>query len=165
MNNTNVINPLLKKDFSIKQKEQLENYPTEEVKSCLPDGVEVEGVYVGEEAIHKLEESQTNKIQLPPYPDGIFDWTEEDLKLHSVPEDIIKSNKVAQYKLLKLWDVWGNLRTNEKLIEIINTNLTSTDSDEFFLKQIIVSIVDIQGKILNGKTNLSEDIFGTNNLL
>lgn len=138
---------------SIKQKEQLENY-----KQSIP---EVEGVYVGEEAMKKLEEQDKNKVQLPPYPDGIFEWTEDDIKSYSIPDDIIKADKVVHYKILKLWDIWGKLRTNEKLIEIINRNISSEvqDTDEFFLKQLIVSLVDIQGKILNGKTDLSKDIF------
>lgn len=144
-------------DLSIKQKDQLNTYQTD-----LPEGVSIEGVYVGEEGMEKLKEQDKNKVQLPPYPDGIFDWSEDDMKLHVVPKEIIESEKVVQYKLLKLWGVWGGLRTNEKLIEIINKNVSEQvkDSDEFFLKQLIVSLVDMQGKILNGKTNLTEDIFG-----
>lgn len=137
--------------LSQKQKEQLETYN---------DEPEIKGVYVGEEGIKKLEEEQKNKIQLPPYPDGLFDWTEDDEKLRCVPEDVKQLGKVAQHKLLLIWDIWGNVRTNEKLIELINKNLGDQKTDEFFLKQFIVHLVDIMGKILNGKTDITEDIFG-----
>ena len=146
---------------SQKQQEQLSSYDAS--SKDLPDGVSVEGVYVGEEGMKKLEEEQKDKIKLPPYPDGIFDWSEEEMKTLVIPEEVIKHKKSIHFKLLQLWELWGNLRTNERLIEIINSNLEMSDeykkSDEFYLKQLIVSLVDRQGKILNGKTDLTAELF------
>lgn len=146
---------------SQKQQEQLLSY--EQPRPEVPDGVSVEGVYVGEEGMKKLEEEQKNKIKLPPYPDGIFDWTEEEMKTLVIPEEVIKHNKNIHFKLLQLWELWGNLRTNERLIEIINSRIDMSEeykkSDEFYLKQLIVNLVDRQGKILNGKTDLTGELF------
>lgn len=145
---------------SQKQLEQMMSYENE-VKNELPDGISVEGVYVGEECMKKLEDEQKDKIQLPPLPDGIFDWNEEELKTLVVPDDIIKVGKSLNFKMLQLWNLWGNLRTNERLIEIINSNITeeSKQTDEFYLKQLLVNLVDRQGKILNGKTDLTKELF------
>lgn len=161
-------------ELSQKQQQQLSSYgqpvdclpvgrsPADSSKD-LPDGVSVEGVYVGKEGIRKLEEEQKNKIELPVFPDGIFDWSEEDLKTLVVPEEIIRVKKTVNFKLLQLWNLWGNLRNNKKLIEIVNSNLEMSEeykkSDEFYLKQLIVNLVDRQGKILNGKTDLTTELF------
>ena len=123
---------------------------------------EVVGVYVGEEGQKKVEEENKNKIQVPPFPDGVLEWSETDFKNNIVPEDIQKMGKVCNFKILRLWEIWGIVRQNPRLIELVNTNIPTTrdDSDEFFLKQIIVLLIDQMGKILNGKTDISRDIWG-----
>lgn len=123
--------------------------------------IKIEGVYVGEEASKLIDEQNKTKIQLPPYPNGVLEWTEEEQKTYAVPEHL-KENPLS-FKMMLLWDLWGNLRSNEKLIEIINRNLPTDmpqdPTDELILKNFLVQIVDKMGKILNCGTELSSEIF------
>ena len=123
------------------------------------DEPQIERVYMGEEAIKKMEEEQSNKIKLPPLPEGVLPMNEEEEKLYKFDGDINNLLLRLKWKLYNLWVLWGNVRNNEKLIKIVNDlNDVKEGSDEIYLKTIIVSLIDSYGKIL-GSTPIAEEIF------
>lgn len=127
----------------------------------LPEGSKV---YIGDD-VKTIEEEHKNKIQLPPNPQPIIDWTEEEQKqfLYTsqdvYPMDDIQ--KRLQFKMFNIWNMWGAFRNNEKLIDIVNQIPEDKETDDFFIKQAIVIFIDRLGKILNGGTNLVEEILTT----
>lgn len=119
----------------------------------------IDRVYMGEEAIKKMEEEQSKKLKLPPLPEGVLPFNEEEEKLYKFDGDMKDFLLRLKWKLYNLWVLWGNVRNNEKLIKIVNDlNDVKEGSDEIFLKTIIVSLIDSYGKIL-GSTPIAEEIF------
>ena len=60
----------------------------------------------------------------------------------------------VKFKLFNLWNLWGMFRNNEKLVEIINKIPEDKTSEEFYLREAIVSLIDNMGKTLNGGTDI-----------
>lgn len=110
-------------------------------------------VFVGSE-VDELEKIHEDKIKLPPIPCGVLPWTEEEKKILEYSLD--KNDKFlrVKFKLFNIWNIWGAFRNNEKLIEIINVVPDDHKSDEFFLREAIVSLIDSVGKALNGGTDI-----------
>jgi F0F1-type ATP synthase delta subunit len=102
------------------------------------------------------EETKAESLTLPPYPQSFFDYTEEQEEIIKYKGDLQNINSRVSHKLFNVWVLWCNLRNNEKLINVINKE-SDTDSDEFFLKQTIVSFLDFLAKIL-GNTHIAEEI-------
>lgn len=133
--------------------------PPEQVHP-LPEGAKV---YIGDE-VKKLEEDESNKkkIQLPPNPEPIIEWNEDEEKnLMYTNQDVYPMSDIQkrlQYKMFNVWNFWGTLRNNERLIKAVNEIPEDKDSDEFFIRQSLVVIVDRLAKILNGGTNIVEEI-------
>jgi Fe-S cluster biosynthesis and repair protein YggX len=100
------------------------------------------------------------KPQMPPYPDGLFEYTEEQEKNLKYNGDLEDINRRVSQKLYNTWILWSNLRNNEKLIDIISKEEGKNidkESDEFFLKSLIVNHIDYLAKIL-GNTNIAQEI-------
>jgi len=92
---------------------------------------------------------------LPPYPDALFDWSNDEkdyLTFKGVPEDKLGR---AQFKLWHVWVTWAALRNNEKLIELI-CKISPKDSEKHFLKEILVSTMDRLAKILSATPIMEE---------
>ena len=117
-------------------------------------------VAIGDEAQRLIDEATSkhpdNKPTLPPMPCGILDWTEDEQKGLIYSGDVNDKLRRMQHKLSFIWQDWGVIRNNERLIRIINEE-SDKDSDEFFIKQSLVLWVDRLGKIL-GQTNIVEEL-------
>ena len=109
------------------------------------------------------ESKDEKKMEMPPYPDGVLEWTDDQKKNWKFEGDMEDIHKRSSFKLWNCWLVWVNIRNNEKLIEIIGKNVEDKESDEFYLKQIVVALLDQLGKVL-GQTNITEEIFKLNNM-
>lgn len=113
-------------------------------------------VYVGSEA-ETIETLHQEKIKLPPLPEGVLLWTDDEKKVLEFPIDKLdKDDKFVRvkFKLFNIWNIWGSIRNNEKLIDIINKIPDDKTTDEFYLREAIVSLVDGLGKALNGGTDI-----------
>jgi len=134
----------------------------EEVKREL--GEENFKVFVGTEAeklTDDLDNKKQNPIQLPPKPEGILPWSEEEEKAYkyTLSNLLEKSiNKRQQFKLFNLWNLWGMYRNNETLIELLNKVPEDKTGSEFILKCGLVLLIDKLGKILNGDTDILEEM-------
>ena len=102
------------------------------------------------------EEAKDEKLQLPPYPEGFFDYTEEQEKTIKYSGDMDDLHQRVAHKLYNTWALWSHVRNSEKLIEIVNKQ-SDTDTDDFYLKATIVNLLDQLGKIL-GNTHIAEEI-------
>ena len=129
-----------------------------ETKTALPEGIDA--VYMGEEAIRRLEEQNQKKIQLPPKPEGVLPYTEDDKKNYFYDGDEKDIHLRLKWKLFNLWSLWGLVRNNEKLVKVVNKIDDKDDlkSDEVYLKNMIVNIIDVWGKIM-AATHITEEIF------
>ena len=127
----------------------------EELKRQL--GEENFKVYVGKEA-EELAERKENPIQLPPKPSGILDWTEEELAGYRPKLHKLEGIKALQFKVFNIWNLWGSYRNNQKLIDLLNVVPEDKTSDEFILKCSLVVLIDRLGKILDGETDLIQEL-------
>jgi hypothetical protein len=127
----------------------------EELKRQL--GEENFKVYVGKEA-EEIAERKENPIQLPPKPSGILDWTEEELAGYRPKLHKLEGIKALQFKLFNIWNLWGGYRNNQKLIDLLNVVPEDKTSDEFILKCSLVVLIDRLGKILDGETDLIQEL-------
>jgi hypothetical protein len=127
----------------------------EELKRQL--GEENFKVFVGKEA-EELAERKENPIQLPPKPTGILDWTEEELAGYRPKLHKLEGIKALQFKVFNIWNLWGGYRNNQKLIDLLNVVPEDKTSDEFILKCSLVVLIDRLGKILDGETDLIQEL-------
>lgn len=140
---------------------QTEREEFEELKNQIPE--DNFKVLVGDEAEQlttTLDERSKNPIQLPPQPDGILPWAEDEEKgylysLSNLPKDSI--DKRLQFKMFNIWNLWGLYRNNEKLIELLNKIPEDRTSEDFAVKCGLVVLIDRLGKILNGGTDIIEE--------
>ena len=103
----------------------------------------------------------TEEKKLPPYPEGFFDYTEDQEKTIKYSGDPDNLRRRVAHKLYNVWALWSNLRNSETLIDIINKECDK-DSDEFLLKSVIVNHLDVLGKIL-GNTHIADEILKLSN--
>lgn len=94
------------------------------------------------------EDTQDDKVQLPPYPDVLFPWSESDKEQLVFKGDQDNLADRMKFKLYSFWLLWADLRNNGKLIDIINKIDKDEDSDCFYVKNLLVNIIDRSGKIL-----------------
>ena len=102
-------------------------------------------------------ENKKEELTLPPYPQGFFEWTEDDIKQLKYGSDEKDINKRMGHKLYSTWLLWAEMRTNEKLMGLVNAGSDDTKSDEFYLKNIAVNVMDRLGKILSN-TDITEEL-------
>ena len=133
----------------------------EEMKRHL--GEENFKVVVGSEAeeLSKKLDGQ-KKIELPPKPEGILPWSEEESRSfkYTAFKDVLKTEdtkKRLQFKLYNVWSLWGCFRNNTRLSEVLNKLAEDQDSEEFLLKCSLVIFIDKIGKILDGDTDILEE--------
>ena len=94
-----------------------------------------------------MSEESKMEVTLPPYPDGFFAWSENDQQL-KYGGDMNDIHKRMGHKLYSAWLLWADIRTNEKLMQLLNTVTEDTQTDEYYLKNIIVNMTDRLGKLL-----------------
>lgn len=95
--------------------------------------------------------------EMPPYPIGLFDWTDEQKEHWEYHGSKTSIKQRASHKLWNTWLLWVDLHNNEKLINMIAKDTEDKESDEFQLKQMIVLVIDRLGKVL-GNTNIGEEV-------
>ena len=124
----------------------------------LPEGAQV---FVGEDQLRFLEEQNKSKIKLPALPQGVLEWTDEEQKnliFSNQPdadlEDVVRR---LQFKLGWIWQDWDTIRNNQKLVDAINNVAKDPESEEHFLKQILVLFIDRLGKVL-GQTPIVQEL-------
>lgn len=105
-----------------------------------------------------IVDDEQKKLDLPPYPEGLFELTEDEKKELAYSGDPNDITLRLRTKVLFVWLAWASLRTNEKLISLVNEAETTDQKDVFFLKQLLVSVVDRLGKVL-GMTYITEELF------
>ena len=127
-----------------------------EIKQDENDFIPPDRVYVGSEA-EAITKTFEEKIKLPPLPDGVMEWTNEEKSALEFPTDKLdKDDKFVRvkFKLFNIWNLWGMFRNNQRLVDIINKIPEDKTSDEFYLREAIVSLIDNLGKALNGGTDI-----------
>ena len=102
-------------------------------------------------------EDTSKPLELPPYPNSLFEWTEDQVEYWRYKDDRQNVHKRASFKLWNVWLAWVDFHNDEKLISIISKK-SPEFTDDFYLKQKIVDMTDRLGKIL-GQTNITEEIF------
>lgn len=137
----------------------------------IPDGQillehtqrEPDRIYVGEE-VKEIEEELKSKVQLPPLPDGILEWSDLDKEKLILPKDL-DLIITLRCKLMLIWQIWGSIRNNEEIIKLVNDIPENSDqlkeyqkSNEFKLKSYLVEVIDKIGKTLNGGTDLTSEL-------
>lgn len=105
-----------------------------------------------------IVDDEQKKLDLPPYPEGLFELTEDEKKELAYSGDPKDITLRLRTKVLFVWLAWASLRTNEKLISLVNEAETTDQKQIFFLKQLLVSVVDRLGKVL-GMTHITEELF------
>ena len=99
--------------------------------------------------------------ELPPYPAGILDWSEEQKRVFIYEEKEGENNeemfrrKIA-HKLGLIWAMWGEVRNNKEVINIINKPGTGR---LLTLQNVVVMILDNLGKILGSSDIMKELVF------
>jgi hypothetical protein len=104
-----------------------------------------------------IDEKPEKKVRFPPCPVPYRKWFDDDEKHIRYHGDIEKYNLRVQHKLYMIWMLWYNLRTNQKLEEILATEEKDKESHAYICKATIVDIIDHIAKIMVN-TPLVEEI-------
>ncbi len=100
---------------------------------------------------------ETKEQTLPPYPDGLLDWTEDEKKVLLFTGDKADTLARLRHQVWHLWLLYGSLRNSERLVKAINTEEDfDKTSDEFFLRLALVQTVDRLGKVLSSTGEMAE---------
>lgn len=113
---------------------------------------------IKEQPIESQSDDEQKKMELPPYPEGLFELTEQEKEELAFKGDMADITLRLRTKVLFVWLAWASLRTNERLIGLVNEKETKNQEDIFFLKQLLVSVIDRLGKVL-GMTHITEELF------
>ena len=103
-----------------------------------------------------MNESESTNLTLPPYPEPFFEWNDEQIKNFKYDGDTEDIGKRMAHKLNSTWLLWTDLRTNDRLMEIVN-QATDKESDEFYMKNLLVTLIDRVAKVLSN-TDLTEEL-------
>lgn len=104
-----------------------------------------EVVFCGDDAIEELQNQQEKEHRLPPYPVPLRPWRDYDNRYKGDMEDY---KRRIHDKLFKFWALWGSLRTNAKLEELLARFEADKDADAYLAKNCIVDILCEMSKIL-----------------
>jgi len=108
---------------------------------------------VKEEETKGQEQEQT----LPPYPDGLLDWSEDEKKVLLFKGEKTDTLGRLRWQVWHLWLLYGNLRNSERLVKAVNTEEDfDKNSDEYFLRLALVQTVDRLGKVLSSTGEMAE---------
>lgn len=101
-----------------------------------------------------LEKEDEQEYKLPPLPQPIRPWNDND---HRYNGDMSDYRHRTHDKLFKVWALWGQLRTNQQLEELLNRKEDDLESDAYVAKNCIVDIIGELAKIL-ADTNLIDEL-------
>ncbi len=105
----------------------------------------------------KEEETKEQEQTLPPYPDGLLDWTEDEKKVLLFTGDKADTLARLRHQVWHLWLLYGSLRNSERLVKAVNTEEDfDKNSDEYFLRLALVQTVDRLGKVLSSTGEMAE---------
>jgi hypothetical protein len=111
--------------------------------------------YVEDNEIEKLMSQEENQeIKMPPYPVPFRPWDDKDFRYNG---DVNDYKKRIHDKMLKIWYMWGNLRGNLDLEELLSRPEEDKNSDAYVAKNCIVDIMNALAKYLVD-TNLIEEM-------
>ena len=102
-----------------------------------------------------LKEEEKPNTHVPPYPEGIFEWKEEEKNLRYTGS-LEKVNSRVTHKLFNLWVLWAEVRNNEKLIGMLGEKEHTPEQAEY-MKGLLVLMLDRYGKILSD-TNITQEL-------
>lgn len=100
---------------------------------------------------------ESSKPQLPPLPHAIYEWSDFDKDHFLFKGDKVDIQERMKFKIYNLWTVYGELCTNQKLVDYINKKEHNKTGEKFYLKNLIVNLVDRLSKILIN-TDLIEEL-------
>lgn len=103
------------------------------------------------------ENSTESKLQLPPLPTPIHPWSDFDKEHFQYSGEMNDFNGRMKHKLYSVWQTYGQLCNNQKLIDYINKEEHHKNGEKHFLKNTIVNIVDRLSKILTN-TDIMEEL-------
>lgn len=101
---------------------------------------------------NEVDTSELKEVRIPPEPRGLRPWKDEEKyqgDLKDLPLRIIN-------KYMKMWLLWLGLRTNLRVEEILSQEV-DRDSDDYYLRCIVVDLMDAMGKILS-QTSIKEEL-------
>lgn len=101
------------------------------------------------------EEEPQQKIQLPPFPEPLLDIPEELQKLFKYEGDMKDIKLRLKHKLMLSWILWGAMRNDEELIQIVNKE-HDKGSDIFKVCSKVVNCIDQLARVL-GCTDIMEE--------
>lgn len=110
--------------------------------------------------IHYTEEGElemetaTQEFKLPPFPQIIRPWNDQDCRYNGEADSY--QDRVHD-KLFKMWVLWGKLRVNHLLEELLNRKEEDIDGDAYVAKNCIVDIISELSKIL-ADTNIVDEL-------
>jgi hypothetical protein len=108
----------------------------------------------------EFDVSNLEEFRLPPKPEGLRDWSNEESKMR-YKEDPSNIKLRVHHKLFSFWITWATLRQSVD-IEALCCREAARDSDEYKAKSIIVDIIDRLGKILADTDIMQEMLFLVN---
>jgi hypothetical protein len=106
----------------------------------------------------KADKKTHHENTLPPYPEGILEWSDDEKKMLLYTGDKDDTLARLRHKTWHLWLLYAGLRNNQRLIDVVNKDeeLDKT-SDEFFIRLVLVTAIDRLGKILNSGVEIAEE--------
>jgi len=94
--------------------------------------------------------------KVPPTPVPFYEWGgESDPPRYKGDKNAL--NARIQHKIYNMWLIWLNLRINPKIDELLQKITDDKESDEYHLKSMLVTIIDILAKCLSD-TDIMEEI-------
>jgi hypothetical protein len=101
------------------------------------------------------KETDEKKIELPPYPEPLLEIPKDLKKLFVYDGDMKDIPLRIKHKLMLSWILWGALRNDQELIQIVNTE-HDKGSDIFKVCSKLVNVIDQLARILSS-TDLIEE--------
>lgn len=113
-----------------------------------------EVVYCDDNEIEQLKNTPEQEFNLPPRPVPMRPWREDDWRYQGSMDDY----KLRIHdKLFKFWVLWGRLRRNAELEELLARYEEDKNGDAYVAKNCIVDIICEWSKIL-GDTDIVEEL-------
>jgi hypothetical protein len=106
----------------------------------------------------KLVDETEQKVHLPPYPEPLLEIPEDLKKLFVYDGDMKDIPLRLKHKLMMMWIMWGALRNDQELIQIVNTE-HDKGSDIYKVCSRVVNVLDQMARILSC-TDIMEEFRG-----
>lgn len=107
-----------------------------------------------DDILDRVDTSECKDVKLPPMPLPFRPPTEADIKYTG---DLKDYKQRCLFKMYAFWQLWAELRTNEKIESLVSRVPEDKDSDEAVSKHCIVDIIN-QLAIVLSATNIMDEI-------